>query len=224
MKNKNLLGIIGAVVVAIGLFFHFSGSGSVKQLGVDVMTNPQWFYNGSYFGKGNWFMGGNAGDASFGVSSSADGSSPVFSISSAGVLSASAMSITTLTAGTFTQGGGVATVATTSTTYTLSASDFDVENVVSVTPGGASLTLTLPASSTFPLGTTAGSVRDIFVVNATTTAGISLTMATTTGVFLRTASSTAIIQSDTAGAKGAVLRAVRKTNSDILVYMTSFNN
>jgi hypothetical protein len=215
-SSKIILGVIGAVLVAIGLV-TFNSSHSVN-LGGTVENFPSWFNNGLRVGRGTgagYFVGGNSGDTTFGIATTTNGTNPIFSLSSTGALTVK---------GAFTQGGGVGTVATTSTTYTLASTDFDTENIVSVTPGGASLTLTLPASSTFPLGTTVGSEREIFVVNATTTSGINITMATTTGVFLRTSSSTAIIQSDTAGAKGAVLRAVRKANSDILVYMTSFNN
>ena len=122
-------------------------------------------------------------------------------------------------------GGNVATIATTSTSYTLASTDLDLENVIDVTPGGASLTLTLPATSTLTsfLPVT-GQTRTIFIRNATTTAGINLTIAGGAGTVLRSSSSTAIIQSDTAGAKAARLEFVRRSTGDIGVYITTFNN
>lgn len=219
--TKFVLGVIGVIGLVMLVVSQLN---KPTALGADVMTNPQWFYNGSYFGKGNWFVGGNAGDSSFGVSANADGSSPVFSISSAGALSASAMSITSLVAGTFTQGGGVTSVATTSTTYTLSASEFDTENVIDVTPGGASLLLTLPASSTLPLSTTAGASRTVWIRNATTTAGVNITVAGGAGDFMKSASTTFVLMSSAGTSTQARLELVRRSNSDISVMFTPFNH
>lgn len=128
------------------------------------------------------------------------------------------------TVSTFTQGGGIGTVATTSTSYTLAATDFDTENIIDVTPGGASLTLTLPASSTLPLSTTAGSMRSVWLRNATTTAGINITVAGGLGDFMKSASTTFTLMSSSGTSTQARLDIVRRSNSDISVMFTPFNN
>lgn len=129
------------------------------------------------------------------------------------------------TVSTFTQGGGITATTTLGTTSTLLATAFDTENVIEAIPGGASWTITLPASSTLSTFIpTAGQARSIYIRNATTTAGINMTIAGGTGTVLRSASTTAIIQSDTAGAKGARLDFVRQNNTDISVFITTFNN
>ena len=51
---------------------------------------------------------------------------------------------------TFTEGGGVFTHATSGTAYTLPATAIDTENYVAITPTGGNLTVTLPATSSFP--------------------------------------------------------------------------
>lgn len=123
----------------------------------------------------------------------------------------------------FTQGGGVTATTTLATATTLLAANFDTENVIDVTPGGASLTLTLPASSTLPLGTTAGQSRTIYIRNATTTADINITVAGGTGTALRNATSTgAIIRGVTGGNSYGKIDFVRKSTSDIDALLTVF--
>lgn len=128
------------------------------------------------------------------------------------------------TASTLTQGGGIRATTTTATTATLLASDFDTENVIDVTPGGASLTLTLPATSTLTsFIPTAGQTRTIYIRNATTTADINITVAGGTGTALRNATSTgAIIRGVTGGNSYGKIDFVRKSTSDIDALLTVF--
>lgn len=130
------------------------------------------------------------------------------------------------TASTFTQGGGIRATTTTATTATLLASDFDTENVIDVTPGGASLTLTLPATSTLTsFIPTAGQTRTIYIRNATTTAGIALTIAAGTGVPLKIATSTSsgvVILGDTDGSNYGRIDFIRKANTDIEALLSIF--
>lgn len=122
-------------------------------------------------------------------------------------------------------GGNVTSIATTSTSYTLATTDFDLENSLDVTPGGASLTLAFPASSTLTsFLPVAGQTRTIFVRNATTTAGINITLTGGAGVFVKSASTTAIIQSSAASSTGARIDFVRRPNSDISALVTTYNN
>lgn len=208
MKNKILIAIAVAAVVLLG-YQELSKDNVLGAAGV-VQTNPVWFYNGL-----------DIGNPAITLNADSDG----LSVSGATVFDSSLTVTGATVLGTLTQGGGIATVATTSTSYTLLASQFDTENVLDVTPGGASLTLTLPATSTLTsFVPTAGQTRSVFIRNATTTAGINITVASGTGTVLRSASSTAIIQSDTAGAKGARLDFVRRTNGDISVFMVPYNN
>ena len=187
-------------------------------------------------------VGGNQ-SASLGASGtrfpngvSADSTSPIAgelrgtTLTITGAISTGASVVTSLissgiaTVGTFTQGGGITATTTLATATTLLAANFDTENIIDITPGGASLTATLPASSTLPLGTTAGQSRTVYIRNATTTAGVLLTIAGGTGVTLRSASSTAVIMSDTSGALYGQIDFVRKTNSDISALITTYNN
>lgn len=93
--------------------------------------------------------------------------------------------------GTFTQGGGMFSSSTSNSSETLVAADFDVENYLKVTPNVASLTLTLPATSTLTsFVPTAGQCRTLFVENGTTTAAVTLTLATGTGWDFHNSSST----------------------------------
>lgn len=122
-----------------------------------------------------------------------------------------------------TQGGGIRATSTINSAETLTATDFDTENVIAYTLNVQSATLTLPASSTLSsFIPTAGQMRTVLVRNATTTAGLNLTIAGGTGTILKKATSTAVIYSDTDGDNYARLDFVRKTNSDIDVLMSIF--
>lgn len=114
--------------------------------------------------------------------------------------------------GTFSQGGGVNSLSIASTTA-LTASDFDTENAIELTLTDGTGTIALPASSTFPLGTNPGSMREFTIFNASST--INITMSGGTGTLLEKASSTAIIS----GSGAALFTAWRKANSDIEVLM-----
>jgi len=72
---------------------------------------------------------------------------------------------------TFTEGGGITSVSTSSATYTLTASQIDTENYVEFTPLGEAATLTLPATSTMSnIIPNAGDHRTIVIENAATAA------------------------------------------------------
>lgn len=127
--------------------------------------------------------------------------------------------LTVGSSGTFTQGGGV-TATTSAASATFLASDFDTENGIEISLSVGAVTLTLPASTTFPLGTTAGSYREFTMFNASTTGGAIITIAGGTGTLLEVASSTASAGLKTIAPSGAaVFTAWRKANSDIEVFM-----
>ncbi len=215
MKNKFLIGLAVAVVLLLGYvgMSHKTGM-SLGAAGV-VQTNPVWFYNGLDIGSPAVTL--NANTSGLSVS----GATTFLSGLTATTLTVTGASVLS----TLTQGGGVTAITSTSTSYTLSASEFDTENVLQITPGGASMTLTLPATSTLTsFIPTAGQTRTVYIRNATTTAGINITVASGAGTILRSASSTAIIQSDTAGAKGARLDFVRRSTGDISVFIDTYNN
>jgi len=120
---------------------------------------------------------------------------------------------------------GVINSTSTVTSSTLTASDLDDENVVSMTLTGGSGTLTFPASSSFPGIPNAGDTRVIWVRNASTSASVALTIAGGTGAQLKqAASSTAQVVGDTDGNNGARIEAVRKANTDIVLYMTKYQD
>lgn len=218
-NTKTILGVIGAVLILIGLV-TFTGTKSdvatPATVGADAVTNPQWFVNGASFGKNNWFLGGNAGDSTLGVSTSSRGTNPVLSFSTTGGL--------TLT-GILTSGGGVTATTTDTTASTLAVTDFDNENVIDVTPGAASVTLSFPATSSLTSFIPAtGQTRTIFIRNATTTAGVNILVASSTGVIVNSASTSALIMSTTGAKNYGKLDFVRKANTDISVLLTLFNN
>lgn len=122
-------------------------------------------------------------------------------------------------------GGGV-TATSSPANGTFVAAELTPENVVEITPssGTGAITLTFPASTTFPLPTTPGAWREFAFFNATTSATGIITVAGGTGTLLEVASSTSL-----AGAAGlktiapqgiAVFTAFRKANSDIEIYMS----
>lgn len=86
--------------------------------------------------------------------------------------------------GAFSQGGGVATVSTSSATYALSFSEMDDESVIVVAAASpaAALTLTLPASSSIPVF---AGYRTWVIENAHTAAATTTTIAAGTGIDLQ---------------------------------------
>lgn len=80
--------------------------------------------------------------------------------------------------------GGVATVSTTSATYTLKDSEIASKSVISIAslPTSAALTLTLPASTTWASLPTNGATQKWIVDNLHTSAATTSTIAAGTGV------------------------------------------
>lgn len=133
------------------------------------------------------------------------------------------------TVGTFTQGGGITATSTTSATGTLVAADFDTENWIDITLNLVDSTISLPASTTFPLGTTAGQCRQFGIRNASTTAAMDITVSGGVGTLLKGTSTSTVstlsfktILGDTDASNFALLNACRKTNSDIMVSVIPF--
>ncbi len=121
----------------------------------------------------------------------------------------------------FTQGGGV-TATTSPASSALAAAEFDLENIIDITPtiGTGAITITFPASTTFPLGTTVGSWRTFSIFNATTSATGIITVAGGTGINLEgTATSSSNGYKQIAPGGAAVFQAWRASNSDIEVSM-----
>ena len=126
------------------------------------------------------------------------------------------LSASTTKSGTLTQGGGVVSTSSSAdlSGLTLIASNFASADLINITSGTTTVTLTvtLPASSTLSaIAPNAGDMRDYIVYAASTTGG-TLTMAGGTGTTLQSASSTSVIGAgDT-----ALLRLVRLSNSNII--------
>ena len=113
----------------------------------------------------------------------------------------------------------------TATNSTLLTEAIDYENTVEMTLTQNDGTLTLMASTSVPGIPNPGDTRTIFVRNATTTAGIDLTIAAGTGTLLkRAASSTVTVIGDTDGANFFRLDLLRKSNTDIEVLLTKFED
>lgn len=87
--------------------------------------------------------------------------------------------------GTFSQAGGVGTVPqTASATHTLTFAEMNDFNIITFTLNAAqaALTVTLPATTTFPLGTWAGAYRSWVIENPFTAAATTTTIAAGTGI------------------------------------------
>lgn len=89
--------------------------------------------------------------------------------------------------GAFSQGGGLSTVVQVAATHTLTfaqMNDFNVITFTASTTQGA-LTATLPATTTFPIGTKAGSYRSWVIENPFVGAATTTTLAAGTGIDLQ---------------------------------------
>lgn len=90
--------------------------------------------------------------------------------------------------GYFVQGGGVSTVLQTAAgTHTLTFDEMASANIITFTASStqAALTVTLPASTTFPLPSDVGSYRTWVIENPFTAAATTTTIAAGTGVDLQ---------------------------------------
>lgn len=89
--------------------------------------------------------------------------------------------------GTFSQGGGVSTIVQTSASHTLTFAQMNDYNVITFTASSTqgALTVTLPATTTFPIGTKVGSYRSWVIENPFTAAATTTTIAAGTGVDLQ---------------------------------------
>lgn len=130
-------------------------------------------------------------------------------------------SIVTSGLGYFGQGvteGGLDSIATTSTTYTLVQSDLLNSSLISFANFGGATTITLPASSTLSsFLPNAGDMETSVIYNSSSTGA--LTIAGGTGTTLLSASTTAVIQPTKIG----LLRLIRLPNTNILVNMAVGN-
>jgi hypothetical protein len=113
---------------------------------------------------------------------------------------------------TFTQGGGV-TATTSAASATIPATDFDTENYIVVTPSLGNVTLTLPASTTFPGIPNVGDTRTILIENAAS-AATTTTIAAGTGVDLQEPDGQNVVIGQN---NYAWLTATRLSNTDIVV-------
>lgn len=89
--------------------------------------------------------------------------------------------------GAFQQGGGSNSIDPVTGSYTLTAANMVNANVITfdASTTQAALTVTLPASTTFPIGKEAGSYRSWVVENPFTAAATTTTIAAGTGVDLQ---------------------------------------
>lgn len=89
--------------------------------------------------------------------------------------------------GTLSEGGGPSTVTPVAATHTLTFAQMNDYNVITFTASTTmpAFTATLPASTTFPLGDKAGSMRRWVIENPFTAAATTTTIAAGTGVDLQ---------------------------------------
>lgn len=118
----------------------------------------------------------------------------------------------------FEEGGGQISIDTIDNAYTLTAADMDDVNYITFAASSTqpATTITLPATTTFPLGKDAGSKRTWIVENPFTAAATTTTIAAGTGVDLQEPDGQNVV----IGINNyAVLTAVRQSNSDIVVFV-----
>ena len=192
------------VIIAILGWFAFQP----KSLGAtpfqqgEVYVNPAIWTNGFAAGSSQQFIVDASGN-----------------VQTSGVLSITGVS----TLGIVTVANTVVATTTLGTASTLLASTLTGASQIDMTPGGASWTLTLPASSTLTsFIPTAGQVRTVYFHNATTTAAVNITIAGGTGTNLRIASTTVIVGNTTASSYGKI-DFVRNSDSNISALLTVFN-
>lgn len=116
----------------------------------------------------------------------------------------------------FEEGGGSIEIDTVDNAYTLTAADMDDVNYITFSASSTqpATTITLPATSTFPLGTDAGSKRTWIIENPFTAAATTTTIAAGTGVDLQEPDGQNVV----IGINNyAVLTAIRQSSSDIVV-------
>ena len=113
------------------------------------------------------------------------------------------------------EAGGLTTVTPTSAAVTLAFADMSTSNVITFTASTTmpALTATLPASTTFPLGTEAGSTRSWKIENPFTAAATTTTIAAGTGIDLQEPDGQNVVIGIT---NYAWLECFRKANSDIV--------
>lgn len=89
--------------------------------------------------------------------------------------------------GAFSQGGGVTTASPVSASYTLTSADLVESNVIRFTASSTmpALTVTLPASTTFPILEKPGASRTWIIENPFTAAATTTTVAAGTGIDLQ---------------------------------------
>lgn len=205
-KYPNLyLGILIAIVIAIGVFFSLHGAATTQPLGSSVNGGNVTDYTAVNVSAGYWVAG-------------------KFKIvdSSGNWVGNIASSTGSAIVGTFTQGGGI-TASSTSASVTLAGTEFVTSNVLDYTVNVGTPTLTLNASTTPPCSVmSAGQVRMLYIHNATTTAASTLTIAGGTGVILDIASTT-VIAGSTTGKGFARLDFTKKANTDCQALMINFN-
>jgi hypothetical protein len=160
--------------------------------------------------SGDWNVGGN------------------LAVTGTSALTGATSFTSTLTASTFTQGGGVTSTSTSGAVVPLLASNFDTENVIDVTLNVQDATLSFPATTTLTsFIPVSGQTRTLFIRNATTTATMDITITGGTGVLLKNASSSpsaAIIYGDTDGANYGRITLIRKANTDIEALLDQYKD
>lgn len=126
----------------------------------------------------------------------------------------------TISHGKIVQSGPLST--TTPASMTLAPSDLAYP-VVLMNPTVASVTITLPATTTSGMSSflpNAGDRTDVTIVNSTTTAGINITLAGNTGMILTNASTSKVLIGG--GNQGiGTLQLIRKSNTDIGVQLVN---
>lgn len=126
---------------------------------------------------------------------------------------------TAVNTGTLTQNGGD-TATSSAASATFLPTDFDDEDLIEVSLPVGPVTLTFPASTTFPLDSAAGATRQFSITNASTTAGETVTIAGGSGTLLQVASSTLSAGLKVINPSGsATFTAFRKANKDIVIMM-----
>lgn len=191
------LGVLGMS----GVFSHKTTDGLGAVTPLEELRNPNLARNNGYYSALPIILQGANGDITVGDDLTVSGD---FALTGPA-------SVTT-----FTQGGGITSTSTSAATATMLASEFDTENVYNMTPGGAALTLTSPASSTLssfiPI---AGQTRDVLLRNRSSVT--STTFAIGAGLNLHNSTGTTAVLTPNAS---AILRFVREgTSATISVFM-----
>lgn len=178
---------------------------SVIALAIVLVSNSQ---SSNVGASGSRFPSGISADSTSPSAGQVRGTTGTFT----GAFSAGATTMGATTMGVLTQGGLIRATSSPGSAETLLSSDMETYSIIDYTPTVQSLTLTLPATTTFPSIATPGQMRSWVIRNATTSS-VNITITAGTGIDLQEPNGGDVVIGTT---NYAWLTCYRKADTDIV--------